>query len=181
MTIIHSSFQSKQRMRQEQQSREEEENNNMLMLRELQVLLSKERTAREELDQQLDEAHEKLTSTKAIPESKALEYEECITSLKDELLVIQSRLANTEENASKPSPFLLRLQEEMEDMKKENVEALVREQKRANDAEERLKMLASVEESRVSDLGNYLSFSFFYILFFRFFVYTPTCKNFALT
>lgn len=142
-------------MRQEQQSREEEENNNILMLRELQVLLSKERMTREELDQQLDEAKEKLSNTKSIPERKALEYEHQIQSLKEELEKIQARLRKAEETATKPSPLLLRLQEEMEEIKRENAEAILREQKRANEAEEKLEMITSVEESRVSDLGKY--------------------------
>ncbi|EDO43115.1 predicted protein, partial [Nematostella vectensis] len=147
----------KLRMRQEQQNREEEENNHALMLRELQLLLSEERTQKEELEQQLDDMKDMLESSKHFPESKARDYENCISQLRKELKELKERLEKAEEKSSKPSPLLVQLQEEMAEMKREHMEAVSREQKRANDAEDKLKLITCVEEDRVADLETKLS------------------------
>ncbi|EDO43114.1 predicted protein, partial [Nematostella vectensis] len=147
----------KLRMRQEQQNREEEEKNHALMLRELQLLLSEERTQKEELEQQLDDMKDMLESSKHFPESKARDYENCISQLRKELKELKERLEKAEEKSSKPSPLLVQLQEEMAEMKREHMEAVSREQKRANDAEDKLKLITCVEEDRVADLETKLS------------------------
>ncbi|XP_015752953.1 PREDICTED: GRIP and coiled-coil domain-containing protein 1-like [Acropora digitifera] len=143
----------KLRMRREQQAREEEQNNHVLMLRELQMLLSSERSVKEDLEQQLDDAKEQVMLIKKLPGNKAEEYEQQISQLQLELQQVQKRLKEAEKASSKPSPLLVQLQEEMSKMKKENAEAVIREQKRANDAEERLRIITSLEECRVADLG----------------------------
>lgn len=147
----------KLRMRREQQAREEEQNNHVLMLRELQMLLSSERSVKEDLEQQLDDAKEQVMLIKKLPGNKAEEYEQQISQLQLELQQVQKRLKEAEKASSKPSPLLVQLQEEMSKMKKENAEAVIREQKRANDAEERLRIITSLEECRVADLEVKLS------------------------
>ena len=148
-------------MRHEQQAREEEQNNHVLMLRELQMLVSTERAAKEDLEQQLEDAKEQITLTKKLPGSKTEEYERQISRLQLELHDVQRRLKEAERASSQPSPLLVQLQAEMSKMKKEHAEAVIREQKRANDAEERLRIITSLEECRVADLGknqmNFLS------------------------
>ena len=140
-------------MRHEQQAREEELNNNVLMLRELQMLVSIERSAKEDLEQQLEDTKEQIMLVKTSPDSKAKEYERQISQLQVELQELQKRLTETERAASQPSPLLVQLQEEMAKMKKEHAEAVIREQRRANDAEERLRIITTLEECRVADLG----------------------------
>lgn len=147
----------KLRMRHEQQAREEEQNNHVLMLRELQMLLSSERSAKEDLEQQLDDAKEQILLTKKLPDSKTEEYERQISQLQLELQQVKRRLKEAEKTASQPSPLLVQLQEEMSKMKKEHAGAVIREQKRANDAEERLRIITSLEECRVADLEVKLS------------------------
>ncbi|XP_074638847.1 GRIP and coiled-coil domain-containing protein 1-like [Acropora palmata] len=147
----------KLRMRREQQAREEEQNNHVLMLRELQMLLSSERSVKEDLEQQLDDAKEQVMLVKKLPGNKAEEYEQQISQLQLELQQVQKRLKEAEKASSKPSPLLVQLQEEMSKMKKEHAEAVIREQKRANDAEERLRIITSLEECRVADLEVKLS------------------------
>lgn len=147
----------KLRMRHEQQAREEEQNNHVLMLRELQMLLSTERSTKEDLEQQLEDAKEQIVLSKKLPGSKTEEYERQIALLQLELQGVQKRLKEAEKASTRPSPLLIQLQEEMSKMKKENAEAVIREQKRANDAEERLRIITSLEECRVADLEVKLS------------------------
>lgn len=147
----------KLRMRHEQQAREEEQNNHVLMLRELQMLLSTERSIKEDLEQQLEDAKEQIVLLKKLPGSKTEEYERQIALLQLELQGVQKRLKEAEQASTRPSPLLIQLQEEMSKMKKENAEAVIREQKRANDAEERLRIITSLEECRVADLEVKLS------------------------
>lgn len=140
-------------MRHEQQAREEEQNNHVLMLRELQMLVSTERSAKEDLEQQLEDAKEQIILTKRLPGSKIEEYERQISKLHLELQEVQRRLREAEKASSQPSSLLVQLQSEMAKMKKNHAEAVIREQKRANDAEERLRIITSLEECRVADLG----------------------------
>lgn len=147
----------KLRMRHEQLAREEEQNNHVLMLRELQMLVSTERSAKEDLEQQLDDAKEQILLMKKSPGNKTEEYERQIAQLQIELQGVQKRLKEAEKASSQPSPLLVQLQSEMSKMKKEHAEAVIREQKRANDAEERLRIITSLEECRVADLEVKLS------------------------
>ena len=146
-------WQLKLRMRHEQQAREEEQNNHVLMLRELQMLVSTERSTKEDFEQQLDDAKEQILLMKKSPGNKTEEYERQIAQLQIELQGVQKRLKEAEKASSQPSPLLVQLQAEMSKMKKEHAEAVIREQKRANDAEERLRIITSLEECRVADLG----------------------------
>lgn len=147
----------KLRMRHEQQAREEEQNNHVLMLRELQMLVSTERSAKEDLEQQLEDAKEQVLLTQRLPGGKTQEYERQISQLQLELQQVKRRLKEAEKVASQPSPLLVQLQNEMSKMKKEHSEAVVKEQKRANEAEERLRIITSLEECRVADLEVKLS------------------------
>ena len=140
-------------MRHEQQAREEEQNNHVLMLRELQMLVSTERSAKEDLEQQLDDAKEQILLTKKSPGNKTEEYERQIAQLQFELQGVQKRLKEAEKASLQPSPLLVQLKFEMSKMKKEHAEAVKTEQTRANDAEERLRIITSLEECRVADLG----------------------------
>lgn len=123
------------------------------MLRELQMLVSTERSTKEDLEQQLDDAKEQFLLMKKSPGNKTEEYERQIAQLQFELQGVQKRLKEAEKASSQPSPLLVQLQSEMSKMKKEHTEAVIREQKRANDAEERLRVITSLEECRVADLG----------------------------
>ena len=152
-SILFDYSQLKLRMRHEQQAREEEQNNHVLMLRELQMLVSTERSAKEDLEQQLDDAKEQVLLMKKSPGNKTEEYERQIAQLQIELQGVQKRLKEAEKASLQPSPLLVQLQSEMSKMKKEHAEAVIREQKRANDAEERLRIITSLEECRVADLG----------------------------
>ena len=140
-------------MRHEQQAREEEQNNHVLMLRELQMLVSTERSAKEDLEQQLEDAKEQIMLTKRLPGNKTEEYQRQISQLQSELQQVQRRLKEAEKAASQPSPLLIQLQSEMSKMKKEHAQAVIKEQKRVNEAEERLRIITSLEECRVADLG----------------------------
>lgn len=62
----------------------------MLMLRELQLLLANERAAKEDLEQQLEDARE-AAAMKTLPDSKVEEYEQCIAELRNELEKVRPR------------------------------------------------------------------------------------------
>ena len=65
---------------------------------------------------QLDDVRQKLADRQSSPEVSA-QYEAQVSILSQELQEVRRRLKSSEDKASKPSPLLLRLQEEMAELK----------------------------------------------------------------
>eukprot|EP00058_Branchiostoma_floridae_P022980 XP_002608470.1 hypothetical protein BRAFLDRAFT_96606 [Branchiostoma floridae] len=143
--------QAKSRIRSQQQEREKEQTDHAMMLRELQKVLSDERASKEQLEQELFEMKLKLEEKKATPDL-SVEYEQKMQDLSAEMEGLQARLQAAEDDAAKPAPLLLQLQEEMAEMRVHHRLQIQQEQTRANEAEARLRQLEAEREARVANL-----------------------------
>ncbi|XP_014776944.1 GRIP and coiled-coil domain-containing protein 1 isoform X1 [Octopus bimaculoides] len=146
----------KQKLRSQQRERELEQTDHAFMLRELQKLVSDERTAREDLEYQLDLSQNALQA-KEKANKLSEQYEKRIHDLSNELVVLQNRLKAAEEKANQPSPLLLELQKELTSLKSQYHSQVYQEEQRANDAEDSLNNMAEQSEERVSGLEAKLS------------------------
>ncbi|XP_075556228.1 GRIP and coiled-coil domain containing 88 kDa isoform X1 [Dermacentor variabilis] len=139
------------KLREEQLAREQEQSDHAAMLRELQRLLSEERTLRENLEDKLEEA-----TRKAAQADLAKEYETKVEKLTQELDEVRKRLLASEEKLRQPSPLLLKLQQELVEVKAQHQAALEQEKKRSGHAQARLHQQTSGSEARVASLESRL-------------------------
>lgn len=139
------------KLREEQSARQQEQSDHAAMLRELQRLLSEERTLRENLEDKLEEA-----TRKAAQADLAKEYEAKVEKLTRELEEVRKRLLASEEKLRQPSPLLLKLQQELVEVKAQHQAALEQEQKRSGSAQARLHQQTTGSEARVASLESRL-------------------------
>lgn len=139
------------KLREEQMAREQEQSDHAAMLRELQRLLSEERTLRENLEDKLEEA-----TRKAAQADLAKEYETKVEKLTQELDEVRKRLLASEEKLRQPSPLLLKLQQELVEVKAQHQAALEQERKRSGHAQAHLHQQTSGSEARVASLESRL-------------------------
>lgn len=139
------------KLREEQMAREQEQSDHAAMLRELQRLLSEERTLRENLEDKLEEA-----MRKAAQADLAKEYEAKVEKLTQELDEVRKRLLASEEKLRQPSPLLLKLQQELVEVKAQHQAALEQEKKQAGHAQARLHQQTTGSEARVASLESRL-------------------------
>uniref|UniRef100_A0A131YNC4 Muscle myosin heavy chain n=1 Tax=Rhipicephalus appendiculatus TaxID=34631 RepID=A0A131YNC4_RHIAP len=139
------------KLREEQMAREQEQSDHAAMLRELQRLLSEERTLRENLEDKLEEA-----MRKAAQADLAKEYEAKVEKLTQELDEVRKRLLASEEKLRQPSPLLLKLQQELVEVKAQHQAALEQEKKQAGRAQARLHQQTTGSEARVASLESRL-------------------------
>ncbi|XP_014673614.1 PREDICTED: GRIP and coiled-coil domain-containing protein 1-like [Priapulus caudatus] len=143
-------------LRTQQSDRDKEQIDHSMMLREMQKLLANERILKENLEHQLEQAHTKLVTTETMLE-QSKQQEEKVRILSGDLEKVRQRLNSSEERAKKPSPLMLELQREMAELKAQHRITMQREQQRANEAEQRLGVVAAQSETRVSSLETRLS------------------------
>ncbi|XP_032679031.1 GRIP and coiled-coil domain-containing protein 1-like isoform X1 [Odontomachus brunneus] len=121
----------------ERHEREKEQADNLKMIKELQKLLYDERRNKEQLEAQLKTHLANKTQCKI---------------LEAELEITKTKLKQAEEAAKETPPLLLSLQAEMVMMKKQHLNAIREEQKRAASAEQEARGLAMIHEARVAGL-----------------------------
>ncbi|KAI8726658.1 GRIP and coiled-coil domain-containing protein 1 [Biomphalaria glabrata] len=148
----------KSRLRTQQLEREREQTDHALMLKELQTLLSKERSTKEALEAQIDEYQfalkdQRPQSTPVVSEV----YEKQIQQLQNELQIVRDRLKSAENKANQPSPFIIELQKDMANMQADYQRQVEKEQQKATEAKHRLKSQAKQSEERISSLEAKLS------------------------
>ncbi|CAN8000110.1 unnamed protein product, partial [Ixodes hexagonus] len=139
------------KLREEQTGREREQTDHAAMLRELQRLLAEERTAREGLEDKLEEA-----TRRAAQADLAKEYEVKVERLTQELEEVRKRLLASEEKLRQPSPLLLQLQQELVQVKCQHQAALEKEQDRAGRSQVHMEQQTSGSEARVASLESRL-------------------------
>lgn len=144
------------RLRNVQHDREKEANDHQIMLRELQKLVATERSTREQLETQLEEAQLNIALAASQPD-RSDEYQKKIQELTKKLESMKGKLKTSEEKALQPSPLLLQLQQEIAEMKSRHQLAVEQEQRRANEAEERLLHMARITEERAAGLEGRLA------------------------
>ncbi|XP_030844936.1 GRIP and coiled-coil domain-containing protein 1 isoform X2 [Strongylocentrotus purpuratus] len=147
---------TKAKLRVHQQERESDNLNNAAMMRELQNLVSRERTEKEKLENKIFDLEETVMRLKSAPD-KSVEYEGHIERLSKELGVVRNQLYAAEEAARRPPPLLLQLQKDMAEMKAQHRMQIELEQQKARETEERLQKTRAAEEQRVADLESKLS------------------------
>ncbi|BFZ07564.1 hypothetical protein BsWGS_10603 [Bradybaena similaris] len=150
----------KSRIRTLQLEREREQTDHSLMLRELQMLLAKERSSREAVEAELEEAQHSLRESQQKSHEEPIVsevYERQIQQLQKELVTVRDRLKAAENKANQPSPFVIELQKEMANMKSDYQMQVDKEQRKASEAEGRLRVQAKQSEERVSSLEAKLS------------------------
>ncbi|XP_072034925.1 GRIP and coiled-coil domain-containing protein 1-like [Amphiura filiformis] len=148
--------QSKSKLRSQQQEREQEQIDHAVMLRELQTLLSQERTEKEKLEHKIDDLEDGLAKARSQPD-KSSAYEDHIKRMSRELEAVKNQLKESEIKASRPSPLLLQLQREMAELKAQHRMQVDLEQQKSKEAEERLRKARTTEEARVASLEAKLS------------------------
>ncbi|PNF31764.1 GRIP and coiled-coil domain-containing protein 1 [Cryptotermes secundus] len=135
----------------ERHEREKEQNDHGVMIRELQKLLAEERRLKDQQENQTEELRTKFTQLESQSGQKE-QYEKKLRDLRNELEATRRKLKRAEAKAKETPPLLLELQDEMANMKLQHQAAIFEEQKRAADAEERARRLATVHEERVANL-----------------------------
>ncbi|KOC67363.1 GRIP and coiled-coil domain-containing protein 1 [Habropoda laboriosa] len=121
----------------ERHEREKEQANQAKMIKDLQKLLYDERRNKEQMEAQLKNQFANKTQCKI---------------LEAELEITRNKLKQAEETAKETPPILLSLQSEMAHMKKQHLNAIHEEQKRATTAEQQARALAMTHEARVAGL-----------------------------
>ncbi|XP_046568320.1 GRIP and coiled-coil domain-containing protein 1-like [Haliotis rubra] len=126
------------------------------MLKELQLLLAQERTAKEQLEAQLDAVQSALKEKNNGSQDHEL-YEKRINSLSEELTIVRNQLKESDNKSNTPSPLLLELQKEMEELKTSYQQQVSEETRRANEAEYQHNICAQQSEERICSLESKLS------------------------
>ena len=106
---------------------------------------------------QLEDSKQALADQETSDASTVDMYERQIHNLNHELQLIKDRLKASENKASQPSPMLMNIQQENADMKAQHRIDTQQERKRANEAEEQLRLMAHHSEERVCALEAKLS------------------------
>ncbi|XP_053974391.1 GRIP and coiled-coil domain-containing protein 1-like isoform X1 [Hylaeus volcanicus] len=121
----------------ERHEREKEQADHAKMIKELQKLVYDERRSKEQLEAQVKSQFANKTQCKI---------------LEAELEITRNKLKQAEEGAKETPPILLSLQSEMAVMKKQHLNAIREEQKRAAAAEQQARVLVLTHETRVAGL-----------------------------
>ncbi|KAK7792654.1 hypothetical protein R5R35_005112 [Gryllus longicercus] len=145
----------KLKLTNERQERDKEQNDHGVMIRELQKLLADERHQVEILEMRCEELKSKSTQM----ELQNSQNDRKMRDLKNELESSRRKLkrAELEIKSKEAPPLLFELQEEMANLKLHHQDAILQEQQRVAEAEERARKLAAAHEERVANLESRLA------------------------
>lgn len=143
-------------LKMERAGRDNDQNTHAIMMRELQTIITSEREGKEMLGLQIQDLESELLGLRSqITDQKTVrdrELEEVVQSLTLHVENLQAQLKLAEKRSSQPSAELIQLQGEVQRLKEDHVKALLLEQQRGNDSEERLKQQTLREEQNVANL-----------------------------
>ncbi|KAK9511618.1 hypothetical protein O3M35_000242 [Rhynocoris fuscipes] len=129
----------------ERHQREKEHNDHGLMIRELQKVVSDERTKREKAEGTIENLKSELISShNALKQSKKE-----VTELKSQLDDLKEKLKNNSENSGATA---MKLQQELSELKRQHIQSSLKEQEKILEAEEKSRRLAAAHEERVVNL-----------------------------
>ncbi|XP_032781701.2 GRIP and coiled-coil domain-containing protein 1 [Daphnia magna] len=141
----------------EKLERSRESTNNQVILRELQKTIAEERQKRESLELELS-CKSRLSHQASNLSSNQLEVaERKLRDLSNELESTKMKLFSAEQKLQEPSSHLVRLQNEMADLKIQHRLAIQQEQRNAVEAKEDARQLAEAHEKRVATLETRLA------------------------
>ncbi|XP_045159966.2 GRIP and coiled-coil domain-containing protein 1-like [Mercenaria mercenaria] len=147
----------KNRVRTQQIEREKEQTDHAVMLRELQKLLANERQAKEQLEHQYDEVQFSLKEQERLIPEITSKHEQQIVSLKEEINSLNQQLKQAQLKSLEPSPMLLSLQKETEDLKAQHNLMMQEDEDRAKDVEFKAQAYSVQCETRIAELESKLS------------------------
>uniref|UniRef100_A0A2L2Y874 GRIP and coiled-coil domain-containing protein 1 n=1 Tax=Parasteatoda tepidariorum TaxID=114398 RepID=A0A2L2Y874_PARTP len=139
----------------QQRERDKEQQDHVLMLKELQNVLANERAMKEKLEQQISELLQKFSGK--LSEKKITEYERTFDDLRAELKSTRENLNAARNEVKKKEILILKMQEEIHEMKSQYQSKINEEKLRADTAEEKLGMLVFVKEERIANLESRVS------------------------
>ena len=139
----------------EKHNRDKETNDHALMLRELQKLVTDERSAKEKVETDLQVAKDSLKAFEMAGQSNT-EYEKRVRELESQLKSKIELIEDLQQKAQKTSPEILKLREELSELKRVHTLDLERAEQKAIQAEQRSSNLQSQQESRVANLESRL-------------------------
>jgi uncharacterized small protein (DUF1192 family) len=145
------------KLRSQQYEREKELNDHAVVIKELQKVIGDERMAKEQLENQLEDARLLLADTQRVHAGQLELYETTVRDLRREVSIAESQVRASKEKSVEPSPLLLHLQKELLDVKDAERRCVMAAQLRADEAEQMLEQLRQQSEARVAGLEAKLS------------------------
>jgi len=139
----------------ERHNREKESSDHALMLRELQKLVTDERSAKEKLENELQSAKDSLKALQLAGTYNA-EYEKRVRDLESELKSKNQMVEELKIKANQTSPELLKLKDDLNEMKLSHRRELERAEQKTLTTEERSTSLSGQQETRVANLESRL-------------------------
>ncbi|XP_067941826.1 GRIP and coiled-coil domain-containing protein 1-like [Watersipora subatra] len=145
----------RKKVRMEQMEREREQTDHASMLRELNKNLNERITEREDLVHQIEDLKKELLIMQK-NSTPSENYEVIIADMTNQLQEMRSKVKDYENRASQ-QVILGQLQHQISDIKKQHAHNIVKEQRRADEAEERLVDIGKKSEKRISELESKVS------------------------
>lgn len=147
----------KNKILNQQKDREKEQTDHAVMLRELQKLLSAERIVKEQFENQLEDTTSALREKEKLVPNISEVYEKRLKDMSDELSRVKKQLREAEIKAAQPSPQMLELQKQLEQLKIQNHNLVEHEQKKLEESEKMIQQSSHLSEERVASLETKLS------------------------
>ncbi|XP_052778184.1 GRIP and coiled-coil domain-containing protein 1-like [Mya arenaria] len=147
----------KGRIRGQQIEREKEQTDHAVMLRELQKLLASERETKEHLEQQLDETTFSLKEQRQATQEIQARHIEETERLKRDISQLKASLDEEKTQALRPSPQLLSLQRETEELKAQHRLLQREDESRVEEVESKARDYGKQCETRIAELESKLS------------------------
>ncbi|XP_078091818.1 GRIP and coiled-coil domain-containing protein 1 [Mustelus asterias] len=147
---------AKARIITQQHERSREQSDHASMLHELQKLLQEERALRQDVELQLEDMRDTLTS-KSHAAERVGDCESQLKNLNREVDELKSALRFAEEEKRRPDPHVQELEKEMTETKAHYQAQLQLEIKKAAQVQEQLHHFSQMEEERVANLEGKVS------------------------
>ncbi|KAF6024206.1 GCC1 [Bugula neritina] len=145
----------KKKLRSEQMEREREQADHAAMLRELNKNINDRMSEKEDLVHQVEDLKKELQITRQQP-THTENYEVMIADLTSQLQEMKLKVRDYENRANQQL-MISQVQQEITDIKKQHAASMVKEQERADEAENRLQEIAKKSELRISELESKIS------------------------
>ncbi|XP_062860142.1 GRIP and coiled-coil domain-containing protein 1 [Trichomycterus rosablanca] len=155
-TLQEQLAESRARVITQQHEREQEQSDHAHMLRELQKLLQEERSLRQDVELKLEDAREALVETMQAAD-RGLDYEEQLKAVAQECEALRNSLEAADAERNEPNQRVVKLEQEIADLKAHFNQQLQQEIQKVAQAEEGLREQAQLEERRVASLEERVS------------------------
>ncbi|XP_052231519.1 GRIP and coiled-coil domain-containing protein 1-like [Dreissena polymorpha] len=145
------------RVRGQQLEREKEQTDHALMLRELQKLLGQERALREELETKNEELSFSLREQEQVVRDVLSRQDTETAQLRQDLAEARTMLKSERTKSLQPSPQLINLQKEAEELKAQHSILLQEDRARVSESELKARAFGEQCEARIAELESRIS------------------------